>query len=341
MDGRATRLSVALVTAVSVLAVPLAVCAAAAPARAEMQLSNLCFVDESYGWATAVSSDGYGSFCVARTTDGGATWRRQKSTAAFNGTGFDVQFVDRKRGIWVNSDVFVTQNGGVTWKRARFSRSFGYASFVDFATSSTAWVAGTYGSDGSGRCVARSTSGGKTWRTRLARARVVMAYPSGFSAPTARTAYLWSRGLWVTNNAGAKWVKVKIRTRFNRNAWWIIDFPTKKTGWALRYDRASLMRTKDGGRGWSKQIPGLNRRLVDLDFIDAQTGWVVGRSGAVYRTRDGGTMWDSLRIPAPEKLISVDFIDAQHGWVATDSEWGSWNTIYRTADGGETWEEVW
>lgn len=335
MSGRATR---AFAAAIAVVAMA---CVAAAPASAEMQISDMCFVDASYGWAVAISSDGYGSYAVVRTTDGGETWTTQKSTGAFNGTGLDVDFADRNTGIWVNSFIYRTTDGGRHWKRLRYPSASWGASRVDFATRSRVWLAGTYGSDGGGRCVGRSTNGGRTWRTRMDRRTMPGVAPSSLSAPTGSTAYVWSRGLWVTRNSGATWRRVRTDYAFKKNAWWLVDFPTAKTGWALRWNAASLVRTRDGGRHWTKQMRGLAQKLTDMDFVSARTGWVCGAAGAVYRTRDGGANWQYLKVPTDDKLISVDFCDAQHGWVATDSEWGNWNYIYRTADGGDTWELAW
>jgi photosystem II stability/assembly factor-like uncharacterized protein len=320
--------------------------ALAGPAQASTVLYDLCFVDESYGWAQANYTDGDMSrLGVARTTDGGQTWTIQKSTIAFNGTGTDLAFVNRKRGIWINSYVYLTTDGGRTWSRRKLPRGCGGASYVDFASPGTVWIAGTWGSDGNGRWVARSTNGGRTWQRRLSQPRDLRLSASDLSAPTATTAYLcniWSNGaLWVTRSAGKRWNRVRSSYGFKRAAYWTIDFPTARTGWALRHDTASLVRTRDGGRHWRRQMRGLQQRLTDMDFISARTGWIVGAAGAVYRTRDGGASWTCHKVPTDDKLISVDFCDARHGWVSTDAGWEESNWVYRTTDGGDTWELVW
>ncbi len=310
-----------------------------APPAHAWGLLYLSFVDQTHGWAVGTNADPPKDGLL-RTTDGGATWKVQKSTVAFNGTGFDVQFVSRSRGIWVNSYIYSTFNGGLSWRKCSIPGDWGYGSFVDFATPSVVWVAGTYGSDGFGRCVARSTNGGRTWKNRLSVTTSAGRMPTGLSAPSASTAYIWDRGLIVTRNGGATWRRVKTSYGFKRDAWWAIDFPATKVGWALRRDTASFVRTRDGGKRWARQMPGLVQHLTDMDFIDKDHGWVVGAAGSVYRTVDGGANWSFQQVPTSAGLTFVDFVDARHGWVSTDSDWGKRNAVYRTTDGGDTWTQV-
>jgi photosystem II stability/assembly factor-like uncharacterized protein len=310
-------------------------------ASATLGLAELSFVDRSHGWAAAgqLSGDGGQYFVVAETTDGGASWRVQRRTVAFNGTGVDLQFVSTTHGIWVNTWVFLSTDASVAWRRLPLLPRWGGASFVDFATEKVVWIAGTDGGAGGSCLVARSADGGRTWRTVMSRRTPLAVMPSGLSAPTASTAYIWCRGLWVTRDAGRAWTRVKADRVF-KNAYWAIDFPSRLTGWLMRPDTGFLWRTRDGGRHWAAQMPGLRQRLQGMDFVSARTGWVVGAAGAVYRTQDGGQSWSFLQTPTHDTLGEVDFIDKRTGWVATAVQWGEPNAVYRTLDGGETWERM-
>jgi photosystem II stability/assembly factor-like uncharacterized protein len=308
-----------------------------------LTLWKTSFVDPQTGWAMGYDpgSDGLGLYVLARTADGGASWTIEEQTQAFNGTGLDLGFVNASRGVWVNSWLNVTLDGGTTW-RQRLVRGWGWgASLVDYATPSVVWVAGTYGSDAAGRCAARSTDGGRTWRTCLNQRTRPGTGPTALSAPTSRTAYLWSRGLLVTRNAGRTWNRVRTIHAFAKIGPWRLDFPTTKTGWALRSGTNTLLRTRDGGRHWVKQMPGLEQRFNSMRFISARIGWVTGAAGSVYRTVDGGANWSYHNVGTSDPLGSIDFIDSRHGWVVTTSSWGDANWLYRTSDGGETWEFVW
>jgi photosystem II stability/assembly factor-like uncharacterized protein len=311
----------------------------AAPAWAGWGLSNLCFVDESYGWAVGLQDDP-AMYAVLQTTDGGATWTAQKSTGAFNGTGLDVGFTSRTRGVWVNSYLYSTVDGGAAWKQRKVPGRWGGGSFVDYATPSVVWVAGAYGSDGTGRCVARSTDGGRTWRLCLSQSTAPGRMPTSLSAPGGTVAYIWSGGLMTTRDAGRTWRTVNTHHSFKLTASWMLDFPTAKAGWMLRYDSAQLFRTVDGGSHWTQQMAKLQQRFFGMDFVNAKAGWVIGAAGSVYQTVDGGLDWTYHKVATTENLTAIDFIDRDHGWVAADAGLGKENPVFQTSDGGATWRRV-
>jgi photosystem II stability/assembly factor-like uncharacterized protein len=314
---------------------------AAVPALATIDLGKISFVDRFHGWAMGAQlvADGTQYFVVVVTSDSGATWRVQRRTVAFNGTGGDLQFVSARHGIWINTWTFLSTDAGANWRRQPILSGWGGASFVDFATRKVVWIAGTDGGAGGSRMVARSTDGGRTWRTVMSVRTPLAVMPSSLSAPTAAAAYIWCRGLWATRNGGRTWTHVKADRSF-KNAYWTIDFPSRLTGWLMRPDTRFLWRTRDGGRHWTRQLPGLKQRLQDMDFVSKDVGWVVGAAGAVYRTRDGGRTWNYVRLPTDETLGDVDFIDERTGWATTVVAWGTPNAVYRTLDGGVSWERM-
>lgn len=302
-------------------------------------LHGLSFVDDKYGWAVGLQADP-AQYGVLQTTDGGATWAVQKSTDAFNGTGLDVDFVTRSRGVWVNSYLYSTATGGADWKQRKVPGEWGGGSFVEYATPSVVWVAGSYGSDGTGRCVARSTNGGRTWRLCLSEPTAPGRMPTSLSAPAGTVAYIWSGGLRVTRDAGKTWRKVNTHRSFQPTAHWVIDFVTPTTGWMLRYDSAQLFKTADGGAHWRPQLTRLKQRFFAMDFVNQKCGWVTGAAGAVYQTVDGGITWKYRKIATGESITSIDFIDRTRGWVTTDAGFGRENPVFHTRNGGRTWRRV-
>lgn len=72
--------------------------------------------------------------------------------------------------------------------------------------------------------------------------------------------------------------------------------------------------------------------IYDIDFIDENTGWLVGNNGMIVKTTDGGESW-SLQISGYSfHLFGVDFINSQTGWAVGNSE-----LILKTTNGGERW----
>ncbi len=132
--------------------------------------------------------------------------------------------------------------------------------------------------------------------------------------------------------------------------------------------------TVDGGHTWSAsaplpaliQIRGGNA-AVQLDFIDAQHGWLVvdtagsasPNSRAIFATSDGGRRWSEIarasesdgsflgRLAAGCTPSGITFISADDGWLTYDCTRASGVLSPRsgplaavTRDGGRSWEAV-
>lgn len=127
-------------------------------------------------------------------------------------------------------------------------------------------------------------------------------------------------------------------------------------------DRSTLVRTTDGGTTWNVStlrpivapsedmdenagIAFEDPVLYDVQFLDAQNGFVVGEFGKILKTTDGGATWhdkqgslvgeeyfDIMELPT---FFDVDFRSPTEGYVV-----GLEGRVARTSDGGETWEWV-
>jgi photosystem II stability/assembly factor-like uncharacterized protein len=84
---------------------------------------------------------------------------------------------------------------------------------------------------------------------------------------------------------------------------------------------------------WYHQNSGTQSYLYDLEFVSADTGWVVGQGGTILKTTDGGTNWIQQNSNTTKNLYSVSFIDHQNGWVG-----GEDGVLVKTSDGGISWQ---
>lgn len=80
----------------------------------------------------------------------------------------------------------------------------------------------------------------------------------------------------------------------------------------------------------------LNSNLIDIFFVDADYGWVVGSNSTIIRTTNGGVNWKVIDTNDNENYYSVFFVNHELGWVTTLIT----DKLYRTTDGGETWEDI-
>ncbi len=87
---------------------------------------------------------------------------------------------------------------------------------------------------------------------------------------------------------------------------------------------------------WTPVNIGVQDELTAVQFLDANTGYVIGANGTVLKTADGGASWTRL-VPtavAGKKLLGLSFLDAAQGFAISET------SLYKTADGGATWAEV-
>ncbi|MEN6406903.1 MAG: YCF48-related protein [Thermoguttaceae bacterium] len=82
-------------------------------------------------------------------------------------------------------------------------------------------------------------------------------------------------------------------------------------------------------------------RLVDVCFVDAQHGWVVGDRGVIWHTDDGGQQWRRQSSGVSCPLRTVWFCDENIGWAAggpsSPYTHVSRGVLLSTTDGGQTW----
>lgn len=94
--------------------------------------------------------------------------------------------------------------------------------------------------------------------------------------------------------------------------------------------------------GWVQQNSGVLYHLLDVDFIDYNTGWAVGTAGKIIKTTNGGENWFGQNSQNTFPIFASYFYDSNTGWcVGTYSFYPMYTdmTILNTSDGGNTWHE--
>jgi photosystem II stability/assembly factor-like uncharacterized protein len=153
-------------------------------------------------------------------------------------------------------------------------------------------------------------------------------------------------------DGGKTWAPQNSGTKLNLFA---LDFVSPREGWIVG-DRAVYLHTVDGGATWTLgkiiSTAGLTPDeallvqepvLYDVQFLDEDSGWIVGEIGNIFHTSDGGRSWnaqqeslvgevffDVLDLPT---FFGVNFSDANNGIVA-----GLEGRVARTSDGGKNWQ---
>jgi photosystem II stability/assembly factor-like uncharacterized protein len=125
-------------------------------------------------------------------------------------------------------------------------------------------------------------------------------------------------------------------------------------------ERGTVLLSDDAGKTWRQVTTPVQVSLVAIQFVNANTGWVVGNLGVVLHTTDGGETWskqfDGIQAAdmvakaastpeehtAAQRLISdgpdkpflnLYFEDELNGYII-----GAYNLIFKTSDGGKSWQ---
>jgi photosystem II stability/assembly factor-like uncharacterized protein len=212
---------------------------------------------------------------------------------------------------------------------------------VTASSPDVAWAVGNFGS------IHVTKDGGKTWQTRA----------SNTKEPLFSVAFADDKSGWIVGKSG-----VILRTTDGGETWQPQKTPIKQPkhlfkvaaidaqrAWAVG-DWGAVIETTDGGATWEDRSlgglaverveePGRTMQtitddviLYDVDFLDAQHGFIVGEFGTLLATTDGGAHWRQITLPTEKTLFAVHFRSPEEGWVV-----GIDGIILHTTDAGHTW----
>jgi photosystem II stability/assembly factor-like uncharacterized protein len=162
-------------------------------------------------------------------------------------------------------------------------------------------------------------------------------------------------GPYLTRDAGRSWESLTVAA--GGEALSAVFFLDPENGWLVTASLTdagepayTLLRTRDGGRTWSRiplalfapGAPEAFAESVHLSFLDSQTGWLTVKQatsanfslGTLFHTTDGGATWTRRTLPLGGP---VHFVTAESGWAAGGATRAE---LYRTTDGGASWQPV-
>jgi photosystem II stability/assembly factor-like uncharacterized protein len=270
----------------------------------DYNFNEILFLNSTHGWVVGWGGHAPVRGVLLNTSDSGDTWYTQlQSEYSLRG----LTIVD-STDIWVGGSglLFHSLDGGSTWTNA--SGPTELPTNVEFYNS-------THGIAGDVRGMYRTTDGGNTWQN------ITMAsshdFPDDFHL-TSRTIRIASGdGIIRSDDWGDHW---QVELTGNVRA---MDFITEEEAWAINWDSTF---SYFSGDQWSN-MPRVGRlralsssRFYDIDFVDSNHGWAVGKLPSVAYTPDGGKTWYEQEWYNEEILVhsfmSVDFINETHGWAA-------------------------
>jgi photosystem II stability/assembly factor-like uncharacterized protein len=153
--------------------------------------------------------------------------------------------------------------------------------------------------------------------------------------------------LLKTADAGANWTILNSGTSEDLHG---IYFTDDNTGY-ISGQVYTLMKTTNAGASWTALNTGLTggnivTPLLSIDFISADTGYVVGgyayptgtpSESIIIKTTDGGVSWVQQAHPAGFDIFNSVKFFGNVGYVAGGNIPNNTSTILKTTNGGNTW----
>jgi len=334
-------------------------------------LTDVSFVDENDGWATAnYSVTGGRTICaILRTINGGASWQvanqwqspisAQKdaiqllsqvdfvnaTTGWATGWGYDAS---KPLGHQWGYVVLSTTDGGATWAISQFGDGQARISAMDFTSASDGWLATASLADYAPATIWRTTDGGATWSAKTTKQGATItglaASPSGECYATGQTQglYDWEGFVLHSTDAGATWSQEFAQQGVRPLA---VGFSSTA---AVVVGSGGLFLHRNFATGaWTDSTAGVRTNLTKVQFKDANLGWAVGWKSTILRTTNGGRDWKTTSVPSGISLEGLDMVTSKVGWAVgcsgphvpyADLDAGYGAVVLRTTDGGLHWK---
>jgi photosystem II stability/assembly factor-like uncharacterized protein len=231
-----------------------------------------------------------------------------------------------------------TVDGGHTWTRGNVATSQDVLD-VSFPTVNDGYALDVAGG------VFNTNDGGQSWATlntgSTARARAVYA-PS----PTV-VMVIGPTGVRRSTDSGGSFAAVK-GDAVSRT---VLEGVDRAGSAIVAYGPQDVIKSTDNGKTWKTVLkPGkyvkkgkrkVNRLGIrNVDFADANSGFLLDSSGRLWKTRNGGKSWTELPGVGTNGARGMSFSSAQKGYLVI-STFGDVRTptgfLLRTDDGGATW----
>lgn len=235
---------------------------------------------------------------------------------------------------------FHTADGGSTWQPQPGGPAIAFTSGIEYWDANRAVAGGDYGQ------MWRTTDGGAVWSPVPLPSPPANGRAFRLSLPAPGVAFAAVFGqtqskVYRTTDHGATW-ELRNSGLPGSGGLLAISFLDTNTGFVGGYVGGSpvVFKTTNGGGSWSPiGTAGLGSYMLDMHWMDAQTGFVTLNQGSpgIFRTTNGGALWTSVWAGAANDLAFAP--DHVHGAMAKNDFFTD-GVLVVTEDGGATWESL-
>jgi photosystem II stability/assembly factor-like uncharacterized protein len=177
--------------------------------------------------------------------------------------------------------VIKTINGGNTWDTIPVPLDYSIVYSFSFINNNTGWISKTFSTYPMGYYskIFGTTNGGQSWADLRTDTNVIYSKISFLNNLTG-----WTSGtnkFIKTTNGGNSWINMQTNI-----ATPMFQFIDVNTGWAA--GSGLIYKTTNGGLNWYSQVDIGLANIQCMQFINSQTGWMVGGDGLIIKTTNGG-----------------------------------------------------
>ncbi len=301
--------------------------------KEDLELRSVHFSTADEGWVAGGRNATQGGV-ILHTTDGGANWEVQLGDPQSSDRSYgDLRFVGPTIGFAVQS----TGVGDHQLLRTTDGKNWAPSGTVGQHRSDYRFVSADVGFYTGGTDIQRTRNGGRTWE-RVYQCQVKVEINgltrnancqfAQLSFVNPNVGYAMSQRL----DGGAGFVMAK--TEDGGNTWtpWVIlpgedgkegalHFSDANNG-VMRTLNGKLFRTTDGGKTWAG-VSGHIDGKPDIQFADAEVGWMMRYNTMLYTT-NGGKSWVSRNIAFPTGVNAFSLVQRDRGYAA-----GQHGMVYR------------
>ena len=304
-------------------------------------LNCMQFKNSLTGYMTG-SISGIGK--LLKTTNGGYNWEVIYQQTSW----VDLMYVTNTTAFAIDYNygkVFKSSNGGYNWNQVYTdSTQFTSPNWI-YAYDTLNVFFGTYDLR-----LAKSSNGGLNFINVISSNYPEYEYINDCKFFNNTTGYYYSNNYLIkTTNQGESFTSISYRTNIS-NSPRNVNFTDQNTGYYVYGD--TVIKTTNGGNNWFTTGQFNDVLLKSLEFINNNTGWVVGCwfNHVVYyfdlflaKTTNGGQNWEThigFNGLTLGMIEGIHFLDANTGWCRARNENGSPTYIAKTTNGGTNFTSI-
>ncbi|MCB2219956.1 MAG: T9SS type A sorting domain-containing protein [Bacteroidetes bacterium] len=261
---------------------------------------------------------------------------------SFMGDIFSMQFTDENTGYALASnytgglsahDLLKTTNGGLTWETVGWGETYSEAA-MHFINNQT----GIYAVRDFDLTIYKTIDGGDNWDQ--VESGTWDFHPMSINFYNELLGFICgTNDIIRTQDGGDTWELVYDGVFTDDH--WDIQFLSENdilvSGSFIM--QTYILKSADGGDTWEYLMPDNYGHGFDLEFINADTGFMACENSMILKTLDGGENWQPTFVTASDwtPIYKVSFVDNNTGYAVAE---GDYETLLKTTDQGETWNPV-